>query len=160
MAAATLGDHHVTCQNLTVALGDPTTFRAGGMVAATITCDVSLADVAIPGLPGQRRVWGRSVEVIDTYRGDTQPAPSLDFAVYLSFFPHLVAGPIVRARELLPQLNEQPDPRRIAAPLAFRLIFGGLFKKVVISSFVSSAIVEPVFANPSQHTNLEILFGI
>jgi alginate O-acetyltransferase complex protein AlgI len=98
--------------------------------------------------------------VIDTYRGDTEPAPWLDFAVYLSFFPHLVAGPIVRARELLPQLNERADPRHIDAPLAFRLIFGGLFKKVVISSFVSSAIVEKVFANPGQHTNFEILFGI
>ncbi len=98
--------------------------------------------------------------VIDTYRDDTEPAPWLDFAVYLSFFPHLVAGPIVRARELLPQLKQRPDPRRVNAALAFRLIFGGLFKKVVVSSFVSSAIVETVFANPGQHTNLEILFGI
>ncbi len=51
--------------------------------------------------------------VIDTYRGDIRPAPFVDFAVYLSFFPHLVAGPIVRARELLPQLQETPDPRKI-----------------------------------------------
>ena len=98
--------------------------------------------------------------VIDTYRGDTEPAPFLDFAVYLSFFPHLVAGPIVRARELLPQLNEIPDPRRLDAALALRLIFAGLFKKVVISSFVASAIVEPVFANPDAHTNWEILWAI
>lgn len=98
--------------------------------------------------------------VIDTYRGDAEPSPALDFAVYLSFFPHLVAGPIVRARELLPQLLEQPDPRRVEAALALRLIFLGLFKKVVISSFVASAIVEPVFANPGQHQNLEILFAI
>ena len=98
--------------------------------------------------------------VIDTYRGDTEPAPWLDFAAYLSFFPHLVAGPIVRARELLPQFNERADPRNIDSALAFRLIFGGLFKKVVISSFVASTIVDKVFANPSQHTNFEILFGI
>ncbi len=98
--------------------------------------------------------------VIDTYRRDTEPAPWLDFAVYLSFFPHLVAGPIVRARELLPQLKERGDPRHIDAALAFRLIFGGLFKKVVISSFVASAIVDKVFANPGQHTNFEILFAI
>jgi D-alanyl-lipoteichoic acid acyltransferase DltB (MBOAT superfamily) len=98
--------------------------------------------------------------VIDTYRGDTEPAPLLDFAVYLSFFPHLVAGPIVRARELLPQLTETPDPRRLDAALALRLIFAGLFKKVVVSSFVASAIVEPVFANPGAHENLEILFAI
>jgi alginate O-acetyltransferase complex protein AlgI len=98
--------------------------------------------------------------VIDTYRGDTEPAPLLDFAVYLAFFPHLVAGPIVRARELIPQLQETPDPRRLDAALALRLIFAGLFKKVVISSFVASAIVEPVFANPDAHTNWEILWAI
>lgn len=98
--------------------------------------------------------------VIDTYRRDTEPAPLLDFAVYLSFFPHLVAGPIVRARELLPQLNETADPRRIEASLALRLIFAGLFKKVVISSFLASAIVDPVFANPRLSPNLELLFAI
>ncbi len=97
--------------------------------------------------------------VIDVYRRDTEPSPLLDFAVYLSFFPHLVAGPIVRARELLPQLQERPDPRRIDAALAFRLIFAGLFKKVVVSSFVADAAVDQVFANPASHSSLEILFA-
>ncbi len=97
--------------------------------------------------------------VIDTYRRDTEPYPLLDFAVYLSFFPHLVAGPIVRARELLPQLQQKGDPRKIDASLAFRLIFAGLFKKVVVSSFVASAIVDPVFAVPNQHSALEALFA-
>ena len=52
--------------------------------------------------------------VIDVYRGDFEPATLVDFAVYLSFFPHLVAGPIVRAREFLPQLDDaaRPTPRR------------------------------------------------
>lgn len=68
-AEASLGGRDVTCQNLTVTLGDPGTFRAGGTAAATVTCDVSLADVAIPGVPGQRRITDDSVEVIDTYRG-------------------------------------------------------------------------------------------
>jgi len=98
--------------------------------------------------------------VIDRYRDDTECYPLLDFAVYLSFFPHLVAGPIVRARELLPQLQERPDPRRVDAALAFRLIFFGLFKKVVISSFVASAAVDEVFAVPGQYRSLEILVAI
>ena len=50
--------------------------------------------------------------VIDTYRRHIEPTSMLDFAVYLSFFPHLVAGPIVRASEFLPQLKERLDPRR------------------------------------------------
>ncbi len=87
--------------------------------------------------------------VIDVYRRDAEPSPLLDFAVYLSFFPHLVAGPIVRARELLPQLKERGDPRRVNSALAFRLIIAGLFKKVVISSFLSATIVDDVFASPT-----------
>src|SRR3954451_19447993 len=52
--------------------------------------------------------------VVDVKRGVVRPASLVDVAVYLSFFPHLVAGPIVRAREFLPQLAEPRDPRRVA----------------------------------------------
>lgn len=68
-AEASLGGRDVTCRNLSVKLGDPTTFVPGGTVAVTVTCEVSLADVAIPGLPGTRRISDSSVEVIDRYRG-------------------------------------------------------------------------------------------
>jgi alginate O-acetyltransferase complex protein AlgI len=100
--------------------------------------------------------------VIDIYRGSLEPAPWLDVAVYLSFFPHLIAGPIVRGSDLLPQIRRanRRDPRRIALPRAAYLIFAGLFKKVVLSSYVSSAIVDPVFANPHSHSALEVLFAI
>jgi D-alanyl-lipoteichoic acid acyltransferase DltB (MBOAT superfamily) len=98
--------------------------------------------------------------LVDIYRGDIKPAGWLDFAVYLSLFPHLVAGPIVRGRELLPQIRTRRDPRRIDYARAACLIFGGLFKKVVISSFVASSIVDPVFGSPGQHTSLEILFAV
>ena len=98
--------------------------------------------------------------VVDVYRRDLRPAPWLDFATYLSFFPHLVAGPIVRGGELLPQVRRRRDPRNIDYSRAVYLILGGLFKKVVISSFVASAIVDPVFGAPGQHTSLEILFAI
>jgi D-alanyl-lipoteichoic acid acyltransferase DltB (MBOAT superfamily) len=98
--------------------------------------------------------------VIDVYRHDAEPSPLLDFAVYLSFFPHLVAGPIVRARELLPQLKERGDPRRVSSALAFRLIIAGLFKKVVISSFLSATIVDDVFASPEAYRSWEILWAV
>jgi alginate O-acetyltransferase complex protein AlgI len=98
--------------------------------------------------------------VVDVYRKQIEPARWLDFAVYLSFFPHLVAGPIVRGGELLPQVRRRRDPRTIDYSRAAYLIFGGLFKKVVISSFLASAIVDPVFAAPGQHSALEILFAI
>ncbi len=100
--------------------------------------------------------------VIDIYRGSLEPSPWLDVAVFVAFFPHLVAGPIVRGSDLLPQIRRahRRDPRRIALPRAAYLIFGGLFKKVVLSSYISSQIVDPVFANPHTHSSLEVLLAI
>jgi D-alanyl-lipoteichoic acid acyltransferase DltB (MBOAT superfamily) len=98
--------------------------------------------------------------VIDIKRGHLAPAPLVDFALYLSFFPHLVAGPIVRAAEFLPQLQRKLDPRRIDLTGALFLIGMGLFKKVVVSSYLSSAIVDKVFANPGRHSSLELLVGV
>ena len=56
--------------------------------------------------------------MVDVKRRQTEPASLLDAAIYLSFFPHLVAGPIVRASEFLPQLQEprNPEPGRRRAP--------------------------------------------
>jgi alginate O-acetyltransferase complex protein AlgI len=98
--------------------------------------------------------------VIDLGRGQIRTMPLLDFAVFLSFFPQLVAGPIVRASEFAPQLGRRPDPRHVRMPEAFRLIFRGLFKKVVISSFLATDIVDPVFANPGEFSALENLFAV
>jgi D-alanyl-lipoteichoic acid acyltransferase DltB (MBOAT superfamily) len=100
--------------------------------------------------------------VIDVYRGSLEPSPWLDVAVFVAFFPHLVAGPIVRGSDLLPQIRRahRRDPRRIALPRAAYLIFAGLFKKVVLSSYISSQLVDPVFANPHTHSSLEVLLGI
>jgi D-alanyl-lipoteichoic acid acyltransferase DltB (MBOAT superfamily) len=98
--------------------------------------------------------------VIDVYRRDLERASWLDFATYLSFFPHLVAGPIVRGSELLPQIRRRRDPRTVDFSRAAYLIMAGLFKKVVLSSFLASSIVDPVFNNPGQHSSVEILVAI
>ena len=98
--------------------------------------------------------------VIDTYRGDFVPTTLEKFAVYLSFFPHLVAGPIVRPGELIPQLDIPRDPRRVDTSRAFYLIATGLFKKVVIANYLASNIVDQVFGAPGQHSSLEILIGV
>ncbi|MHB8329837.1 MAG: MBOAT family O-acyltransferase [Acidimicrobiales bacterium] len=97
--------------------------------------------------------------VVDVFRRKIEPASPIDLAVYLSFFPHLVAGPIVRGEELLPQIRRRRDPHRVDFSRASWLIAGGLLKKVVISSYVASAIVDPVFSAPRQHTAPEILFA-
>jgi alginate O-acetyltransferase complex protein AlgI len=98
--------------------------------------------------------------VIDIYRRQLRPVSFVDFAVYISFFPHLVAGPIVRASEFLPQLRERHDPRRVDASRAFFLIMAGLFKKMVLADFLATHIVEPVFGVPAQHSAVESLVGV
>jgi alginate O-acetyltransferase complex protein AlgI len=98
--------------------------------------------------------------VIDVYRDRLQPARWLDFAVYLSFFPQLVAGPIVRGTEFLPQLQSPRDPRHLDSGRGFYLIFIGLAKKIIIADFLATHIVDPVFASPGLHSGLEVLLGI
>ena len=101
--------------------------------------------------------------VVDCYRGRLQPAPWLDAAVYLAFFPHLIAGPIVRGSELLPQVRAdalRSGERAVDSGRAAWLIMAGLAKKVVISSFLARAIVDPVFALPGKHSGLEVLVAV
>jgi alginate O-acetyltransferase complex protein AlgI len=98
--------------------------------------------------------------VVDISRLEIQPAKAIDVFVYLSFFPHLVAGPIVRGDELLPQIRRRRDASHIDVAHAAWLIFGGLFKKIVISSFLAANIVDPVFGAPGAHSALEVLFAI
>ena len=98
--------------------------------------------------------------IIDIGRGHIREMAPLDFAVYLSFFPQLVAGPIVRAAEMAPQLAARSDPRYVPAAEAFGLILNGLFKKVVISSFLASEIVDGVFADPSAHSGPEVALAV
>ena len=68
-AAASLAAQDVTCSNLAVTTGDPALFVAGGEVTVSISCEVKLADVALPGIPGTRTVGASSTEVIDRFRG-------------------------------------------------------------------------------------------
>jgi D-alanyl-lipoteichoic acid acyltransferase DltB (MBOAT superfamily) len=98
--------------------------------------------------------------LVDTYRRELEPASFGRFAVYLSLFPHLVAGPIVRASELLPQLERPRDPQAVNTSRAFFLILSGLFFKVVIASHLATAIVDDVFAAPNAHSSLEVLVGV
>ncbi len=98
--------------------------------------------------------------VADVWRGTIKPVKPIDFAVYQSFFPHLVAGPIVRASEFVPQLATPRDPRKVQATRAFFLIGGGLIKKVVIADVLATKLVDPVFSTPGQHSAWETLVAI
>ena len=95
--------------------------------------------------------------VIDIGRGQLSPMRLDEMALYMSFFPHLVAGPIVRASEFKPQLHQPADPRRVPSGEGFRLIAFGLFKKVVVSSYLATELVDPVFGAPGAHSQIELL---
>jgi alginate O-acetyltransferase complex protein AlgI len=86
--------------------------------------------------------------VVDVKRGLLPPASTLDFALYLSFFPHVVAGPIVRAREFIPQLSKPRNPRDVAVGAAVVLIALGLIKKVALADYLAREVVDPVFGVP------------
>ena len=97
--------------------------------------------------------------VVDTYRGHVGRVPLLDVAVYLSFFSHLVAGPIVRASEFLPQINKPRDPTNVAVGAGLFLIAVGLIKKVAIADYLAREVVDPVFAVPQAHTAPDVIFA-
>ena len=97
---------------------------------------------------------------IDIYRGKLAPVNSLvDFALFVAFFPQLVAGPIERARRLLPQIAK---PRRIdrdQVGAGLWLVLWGYFKKVVIADNMA-LIVNPVFAGHGDYQGLELLVAL
>jgi len=166
----------------------PSTRRASGVVAAAVSADLvllgvfkylgflevsadsvlravglgaalPLANVALP--IGISFFTFQAISyVVDVYRGVIRPASNVDFALYLSFFPHLVAGPIVRGREFIPQLSPPRDPRRVAVGPAVFLILGGLFKKVVLADYLGTHLVDPVFASPATHSGLDIAAAV
>lgn len=97
---------------------------------------------------------------IDVYRGKITERYSLgDVILYISFFPQLVAGPIVRAEEFLPQLKNKADSSAIPALRAFNLIGTGLFKKILIANYLATELVDPAFENPGAFSSLELVIA-
>lgn len=99
---------------------------------------------------------------IDLYRRRIEPLRKwVDYAFYLSFFPQLVAGPIVRARDFIPQIRQNPvRVTREMFGLGMFLIISGLFKKAVISDYISLNFVDRIFDNPMLYSGFENLMGV
>jgi D-alanyl-lipoteichoic acid acyltransferase DltB (MBOAT superfamily) len=96
---------------------------------------------------------------VDVRRRVIEPASTLDLGLYLSFFSHLVAGPIVRAREFLPQLETPRDPRNVAVGAAVFLIVVGLIKKVGVADTLAREIVDPVFTVPQDFSAPDVILA-
>lgn len=94
--------------------------------------------------------------VIDVYRKEIEPHSSyLEYLTFVAFFPHLVAGPIVRPRDLLPQLARAPHWAEGEASAALLLIATGLLKKLAIADYLGLNLVDRVFDAPAQYSALE-----
>lgn len=100
--------------------------------------------------------------IIDVYRGRMRATTSLlDFAFFVSFFPTLLAGPILRARDFLPQLRKDSlQVTREMFGMGLWFIMMGLFKKAVISDYIGENFVNRIFDDPSLYTGIENLMGI
>jgi D-alanyl-lipoteichoic acid acyltransferase DltB (MBOAT superfamily) len=98
---------------------------------------------------------------IDVYRREVKGDWSLaDYALFVSFFPHLVAGPIVRARLLLPQIVVPRSPTRDQIGWGFMLVVIGLFMKSVLADRVFAPVVDQVYADPSRFGTLDTLTAV
>ncbi len=98
---------------------------------------------------------------IDVYRRQLKATQSVvQFATFVLFFPQLVAGPIVRAQDLLPQLETLPPLELEAATRGLFRIVTGLFKKIAIADTLALAIVDRVFEAPERFSALEVAVGV
>lgn len=98
---------------------------------------------------------------IDVYRNKIKPVKNiLDFGFYVSFFPQLVAGPIVRASEFVPQLYKEFSLSKREWSHALLLIVAGLVKKIVVSDYIAVNFVDNIFASPGSFSGLENLLAV
>ncbi|MDB4994662.1 MAG: putative poly(beta-D-mannuronate) O-acetylase [Myxococcaceae bacterium] len=98
---------------------------------------------------------------IDVYRREVKPAERyLDYLLFVCFFPHLVAGPIVRPHQMLPQLAQTPIVDQAMQARGLFRIAVGLAKKIAIGDVLAVNIVGRVFDNPERYSSLEVLVAI
>ncbi|WP_291142539.1 MBOAT family O-acyltransferase [Flavobacterium sp. UBA7680] len=98
--------------------------------------------------------------IIEIYREEIKPTKNyIEYLFFVSFFPQLVAGPIVRAKDFLPQIYQKLNLTRQDVNNALFLIIGGLIKKTVISNYISINFVDRVFDTPLNYTSFENLMA-
>ena len=124
--------------------------------AVGVARDLPLMQVVLPVGISFFTFQGMSY-LADVHARRLAPARLLDVTLLMSFFPHLVAGPIVRGADLLPQFRETPRLTRDMATMGLLLIVWGLFKKAVVASELSTGLVDPVFFDPAAHGRLDLI---
>jgi alginate O-acetyltransferase complex protein AlgI len=98
--------------------------------------------------------------VIDVGRGDEADRSPLRFGTFITFFPQLIAGPIVRGHQMLPQLKKLPALAQGQVGRGLFRIGRGMFKKIVLADILRSGIVDPLFSDPQNFTGVELMIGL
>ncbi len=98
---------------------------------------------------------------LDIYRGKLEPIHNFwDFALFISFFPQLVAGPIVRASFFIPQLAPGHRAQASSLETGFALMIRGFIKKMALADVLALQLVDPAFSNPADYSPLFLLIGL
>ena len=98
--------------------------------------------------------------IVDLYRRDLEPERNfLNYTFFLTFFPPLLAGPVVRAKDMLPQIKQNPVATTQMVGEGLFLIMTGLIKKVIVADYISGNFVNRIFDNPSLYSGFENLMG-
>ncbi len=149
----------IVFMNVSINVGMLAYFKYFNLIIDTISKFTSLrievVDLILPA--GISFFTFRSISyIVDIYRGDIKATHSLlNYTFFLTFFPPLLAGPVVRAKDMLPQIQANPVATRDMVSEGFYLIILGLIKKVVIADFISGNFVDRVFDNPALYSGFE-----
>ena len=153
---------HFVIENVNAALG--TSFRevnwfavwTNGLFGTQHVVDRILLPVGISFFTFQAISYA-----MDVYRGHVAPVRNiLDYGFFVSFFPQLVAGPIVRASVFLPQLQREYRLERREFGMAVFWILNGLLKKFIIGDHIAVNFIDRVFADPSRYTGFENVLAL
>lgn len=149
--------------NVAVNVGMLAYFKYFNLILDTLsnffTMEISVETLLLPA--GISFFTFRSISyIVDLYRGQTSACHNLfDYIFFLTFFPPLLAGPVVRAKDFLPQVKGNPAVTPAMTSEGIFLIITGLIKKVVIADFISGNFVERVFDNPALYSGFENLMA-
>ncbi|MDE6416213.1 MAG: MBOAT family protein [Duncaniella sp.] len=145
--------------NVLVNIGMLAYFKYFNLLLETIssfsTLKFDALDIILPA--GISFFTFRSISyIVDIYRGHMQACHNfLDYTFYLTFFPPLLAGPVVRAKDMLPQVARNPVATREMVSDGLFLIMAGLIKKVIVADYISGNFVDRVFDNPALYSGFE-----
>ncbi len=153
----------VVAVNVMVNVGMLVWFKYFNMLADAFCSIISTSfdplDIILPA--GISFFTFRSISyMVDLYRRQLEPCRSLlDYVFFLTFFPPLLAGPVVRAKDMLPQIAARPRATKEMCSEGLFLIMTGLVKKVVIADYISGNFVDRIFDNPALYSGFENLMG-